>query len=451
MQFELTREYFDHLRTDIELGDAEAVTRALDELYPADIAEVINELDLHEAKFVYNLLDKDTAADVLVEMEEEVRERFLASLSTEQIAREIDNLETDDAADVIAELPESRQEEVLSQLEDIEQADEIKSLLEYDEDTAGGLMGKELIKVNIGWKVLRCVREMRRQAEDIDAVYTIYVVDDEDKLQGKLSLKKLLLASTQSSVADIYDPDIQSVTTDMPSKEVATFMQKYDLVAIPVVDYRGHLQGRITIDDVVDVIKEESEKDFQLLSGISEDVESGDSVWLLTRARLPWLMVGLFGGILGSKVISNYEPQIQIHPEMAIFMPLIAAMGGNVGVQSSAIVVQSLANKSMGDDNIAPRLLKELAVALVNGAICSSLVFAYNILFSDSLALSITVSIALITVICFAAIFGTVVPLILHRYKVNPAVATGPFITTTNDILGLFIYFTVGRILYGMF
>jgi magnesium transporter len=218
MQFELTREYFDHLRTDIELGDAEAVTRALDELYPADIAEVINELDLHEAKFVYNLLDKDTAADVLVEMEEEVRERFLASLSTEQIAREIDNLETDDAADVIAELPESRQEEVLSQLEDIEQADEIKSLLEYDEDTAGGLMGKELIKVNIGWKVLRCVREMRRQAEDIDAVYTIYVVDDEDKLQGKLSLKKLLLASTQSSVADIYDPDIQSVTTDMPSK-----------------------------------------------------------------------------------------------------------------------------------------------------------------------------------------------------------------------------------------
>lgn len=451
MQFELTRDYLEKLSALITQGNDGALVAETTELYAIDIAAIINELTPADATYLYHLLDDDTAADVLVELDEEVREKLLGRLSTDQIADEIDNLDSDDAADVIAELPEAIQEEVLSKMEDTEAADDIKQLLTYNEDTAGGLMATELIKVNIGWQVLRCFREMRRQAEDIEKVYTIYVVDDYEHLLGKLSLKRLLTVKSNAQVADIYDPDIEAVTTEMPKKRVAELMDKYDLDAVPVVDAENRLLGRITIDDIIDVIKELREKDFQLISGISEDVESTDSAWVLSRARLPWLMVGLFGGILGSKVIGTYEEQIQIHPEMAIFMPLIAAMGGNVGVQSSAIVVQGLANKTLGIDGMMPRLLKELGVALINGVVCSSIILAYNLLFSDSLALSVTVSVALTAVICFAAIFGTVVPLLLNKYNVNPAVATGPFITTTNDILGLFIYFFLGRLLYGVF
>lgn len=451
MQFELTKEYLSTLRQEIRQNNADFVKTQLNELYPADIADIFDELDLEEAQFVYQILDKEEAAEVLMQMEDDAREKFLTSFSSEEIAKGvIDNLDSDDAADLIADLPENVKAEVISFIEDAEQASDIVDLLNYSEDTAGGLMAKELISVNVNWDVFKCLREMRKQAEAVESVYTIYVVDDNKKLLGLLSLKRLLLAPEKAKVADIYNSDFISVKAKQKDEEVASIMQKYDLVVLPVVDDLNRLIGRITIDDVVDVMKEEAEKDYQLMSGISENIESSDSILVISRARLPWLIVALFGGVVGSKVIGLYEPQIQINPEMAFFMPLIAAMGGNVGVQSSALIVQGLANNSLSKDGILPKLLKELSVGLFNGLICSGLLLAYNLIFNDSLALSLTVSIALISVIIFAAIFGTFVPLVLNKYKVDPALATGPFITTSNDIIGLFIYFMIGRVMYGI-
>jgi magnesium transporter len=451
MQFQLTKEYLNELRQAIRDKNELFIVQKLNELYPADIAEILDELDLEEAQYLYSHLEEEEAAEVLMQMEEEARERFLSALSSEQIARTfIDNLDSDDAADLISELPEIKKEEVISHIEDADQASDIVDLLTYDEDTAGGLMAKELIKVNINWNVFKCIKEVRTQAEKVENVYTVYVVDDNDKLVGILPLKKLLLVPTKTKVKEIYNPDVISVQANLKDEEVAKIMEKYDLVVLPVVDEQGRLLGRITIDDVVDVIKEEADKDYQLLSGISENVESSDSIWMITRARLPWLLIALLGGIVGSQIISIYEPQIQIHPEMAFFMPLIAAMGGNVGVQSSALIVQGLANNSIDTKEIIPKLLKEVSIGLINGLTCSLALLAYNLTFNHSIALSLTVSVALLTVILFAALFGTFVPLALNRYNIDPALATGPFITTTNDIIGLFIYFMIGRLMYGV-
>lgn len=449
MQFELTKEYLDQLRNAIKIGDSDLVSKQIIDLHPADIAEILDEINLEEAKYIYQHLEEEKAADVLVELEEDVRENFLKSLSSKEIAEQfIDNMESDDAADVIAELPEKVKDEVISHIEDPEQASDIVDLLHYDENTAGGLMAKELIAVNQDWSALKCVKEMRKQAEEMDDVYAVYVVDDNEVLLGLLSLKKLLIATTETSIADIYEKEVISVKTDMKSEEVANIMNKYDLVVLPVVDELGRLAGRITIDDMVDVIKEEAEKDYQMASGISEDVESTDKVWVLSRARLPWLLIGLVGGVLGAQVIGMYENDIKIYPEMAFFIPLIAAMGGNAGIQSSAIIVQGLANKTLGIESIFSKLIKEFGVAMINGLICAALILGYNMIFSDSMALSLTVSIALLTVIVFATIFGTLVPLLLDKRNIDAALATGPFITTVNDVLGLFLYFMIGRMMY---
>ncbi len=452
MQFTLTRDYLDAVANAVEKQDQQFLRQLLDDLYPADIAEILEELDFEEARFLLSLLGEEEAAEVLMELEEDIREELLANISSEEIARRyVDNLDSDDAADLISELPQTMRSEVLSHVEDAEQAANIADLLAYPEDSAGGLMAKELIKANILWSVNTCLREVRKQAEDIDQFFYVYVVNDRDILQGTLSLKRLMLAPSKARVADIYDPDIHSVNAAVPADEVAVIMKKYDLVVLPVVDDLGRLLGRITIDDVVDVIKDEADKDYQLMSGISQNVETTDTVWLLSRARLPWLVIALFGGVIGSRVISNYEPQIKIYPEMAFFMPLIAAMGGNVGVQSSALVVQGLANDSLSRDGILPKLFKEFSVGLLNAFVCASLLLAYNVIFDHPMALSLTVSIALTAVIIFAAIFGTFVPLMLNKLNVDPALATGPFITTSNDIIGLFLYFLIGRMMYGLF
>jgi len=449
MNFELTKDFLASLRIAIEKNDEKFVLENIVDLHPADIAEVLDQLTTDEGKQLFQQFDEEKAADVLVELEEDVREKFLASLSSKEIAEQfIDNLESDDAADVISELPEEVKEEVISHLEDVDQASDIVDLLNYEEGTAGALMGKEMIVVQENWTIMRCTKEMRKQAEEIDFVYTVYVVSDKGKLIGTLSLKRMLLTPAKSKITDIYNSDVISIRATAEDEEVAQIMQKYDLIALPVVDELGRLIGRITIDDVVDVIQEESEKDYQLASGISEGVESSDKVWVLTRARLPWLLIGLLGGVFGAQVISLYEADLRSHAEMAFFIPLIAAMGGNVGVQSSAIIVQGLANNSLGFSGIVPRLYKEFLVGLLNGLICSALILMYNMVFSDSLELSYTVSLALLAVIIFAALFGTFIPLILDKYKVDPALATGPFITTMNDILGLFIYFYIGTLMY---
>ena len=450
MQFELSLEYLEKLKEAISKEDSATLTAQLIELYEVDIALILNRLDLEESIFLYNLIEEDLKANVLLELEEDKREAILATFSTKEIAEQLDNMDSDDAADVINELPEEIQNEVLSQIEDIDQASDIADLMSYDEGTAGSLMAKELISVYAHETVAACIDEIRRQTDTVETMYAVYVVDMQDKLIGMLSLKKLIISHPLAKVEEIFDADIISCKTSSSSEEVAELIQKYDLVVLPVVDQLGRLVGRITIDDVVDVMREEAEKDIQRMSGITDDVDSNDSIWRLSRARIPWLLVGMCGGIVGSRIIGSYEDQIQLRPEMAFFIPLIGAMGGNVGVQSSAIIVQGLANNTLITDKIAPKLLKELNVGLINGLICSVLILGYNLLISESWALAATVSVALMTVILCASFLGTFVPLMMNRFKINPALATGPFVTTLNDIIGISIYFIVGRLLYSI-
>lgn len=451
-KFELTREFVGNLHEVIEQKDEAAIKDILNDLHPADIAEIYNELSLDEAKFLYFMLDDDTAADVITELEEEERVEFLKNLPSEVIAkRYIDNMDSDDAADVLGELDEETQQEVLSHLDDISTAGDIADLLAYDEHTAGGIMAKELIKVKESWNIPTCIRSIRRQGEEIDEVYYVYVIDNDNVLKGTLSLKRLLLTPDNSLIKDILNEDIISVRVDESTDEVSKIMDKYGLVALPVVDGVGRLVGRITIDDVVDVMREEAEKDYQMASGITEDVEMGDSLWLHTRARIPWLLIGLLGGILGSRVVGGFVGILQLHPELAFFMPLIGAMGGNVGIQSSAIIVQALASGSLGLDTTWGKLLKEFSIALLNATVLSLIIFAYNYIIGANHALTGTVAAAMFVVVVFASLFGTFVPMFLKRINIDPAVATGPFVTTMNDIIGMFIYLTFGTLFYALF
>lgn len=453
MEFVISKDFLEEVKSFVEARDTGHLTELLAELHPTDLAEIIERLNREQAAFVLTSLDNELSAEVVTFLEEETREKFMQILSPKEIAEKvIDNLDSDDAADIISELPEEKQREVLSEIEDFEQAKDIADLLNYDEDSAGGLMAKELVKVNLHSSLIQCVREIRKQADEIDDLFAVYVVDDNDVLLGILPVKNLLLAPSNARLEDIILKDeLVSVNAGEKAEKVAEIMRKYDLVVLPVVDGLGRLLGRITIDDVVDVMQEEAEKDYQLASGISEDVGSDDKIWILSRARLPWLLIGLLGGIVGSRVIATYEDQMQIHPEMAFFIPLIAAMGGNAGVQSSAIIVQSLASGAINTQNIFPRLIKELSVGLISGFVCAGILLAYSLIFSDSFSLSMTVSISLLTVIVLASVLGTFIPLMLNRFKIDPALATGPFITTSNDIIGLFIYFSMGRLLYGVF
>jgi magnesium transporter len=450
MRFELTREFLSILRVKIAESDLLWIKENILELHFADIAEILDKLTSDEAKYIYFEMDEELQADVLMELEEDVRDRFLSSLSTKEIADQLENLDSDDAADILGELSDEKIQEVISQMEDDEAAEDIVDLLNYDEDTAGGLMQKEFIQARVDWPVNRCLVELRRQAEDVEKVYTIYVVDKLNKLVGVLSLKRLLFASPKSLISDLFQgKNIIYVKTSDSSEDVVKVMEKYDLVSVPVVDLQNKLVGRITLDDVVDVIKEEADKDFQLASGISERIESTFSVWRITKARIPWLFIAMLGGTLGAQVIAQFQGGITKVPALAFFIPLITAMGGNVGVQSSAIVVQSLAKGSGQFGSILQKLGKEAIVALVNGIILSAIIYGIAFYFENG-TLGLVVSISLFTVIVFAALFGTLIPLVLNHYKIDPALATGPFVTTLNDIVGLFIYFTVGMLLYKM-
>jgi len=430
----------------IEEKKSKKIKSLTQNLHIADIAEILKKLSIDNAKYLYHSLAEDKSPEVLLQIDDELRENLLSKLSPKEIAEDvIENLESDDAADVIGELSEKKQEEVLLHLEDKHQANDISDLLAFPEDTAGGLMAKELIKVNENWNTLQCLREMRKQAENVKQVHTVYVVNNDDILLGSMSLKKLLLTETNIPIKKIIKTDIISVKATEDDKDVAHIMNKYDLIVLPVVDEKNRLIGRITIDDVMDVVKEEAEKDYQMASGISEDIESSDNVWTLTRARFPWLLIGMIGGVLGAEIIGIFN--IQENYRLTYFIPLIAAMGGNVGVQSAAIVVQGLANDSLKLENTLQKLIKELAVGLLNGIICAIIILISTKLLGYNNELSITVSISLLTVIVFAALFGTFIPLTLEKYKIDPALATGPFITTINDVLGLFIYFLIGKIM----
>ncbi|MGG7035624.1 MAG: magnesium transporter [Flavobacterium sp.] len=449
MQFKISKELLVQIKNFIHEKNDQELEVLLNDLHHADIAEIFDELEIEEANYIFKILDSEKTAEILLELEDDVREHILHGLSAKEIAEELDELDTDDAADIIAELPERKKEEVISELEDVEHAKDIVDLLRYDEDTAGGLMGKELVKVNENWSVLTCVKEMRLQAENVTRVHSIYVVDDDNRLKGRLSLKDLLTASTKTQISEVYIKKVDFVRVNTSSVEVAHIMQKYDLEAIPVVDEMGGLVGRITIDDIVDVIKEEADKDYQLAAGISQDVEADDSILELTKARLPWLVLALLGGFVSVRMLGLFEGAMLNHGKLFFFTPLIAAMAGNVGVQSSAIIVQGLANHSISG-SIFNRLLKEISLSLLNGVILATILFlGSHFLLGVETTIGMIVTIALISVIIIASLIGTFIPLLLDKFGIDPALATGPFITTSNDICGILIYFSIAKLILG--
>jgi magnesium transporter len=447
---ELTKENMDELKRVIDEKNERKASEILANLHPADIAELYRELTLREAIYLYLLLDGDKAADVLMELEEDDRRELLRELPNKLIAeRFVNEMDTDDAVELMRDMDEERQEEILSHIDDVEQAGDIIDLLRYDEDTAGGLMGTEMIVVNENWSMPQCIEEMRTQAgdENMDEIYNVYVVDDDERLRGVLPLQRLITNPSVSKIKHVMQKNPVAVQDNADTEEVVELILKYDLVSLPVIDSIGRLLGHITVDDVMDEIKEHHERDYQLASGISQDVETSDNVFLQTAARLPWLLFGVIGGLSNSVILGGFESGFVAHPKMALFMPLIGGTGGNVGVQSSAIVVQGLANNSLKHHQIFMQVLKEAAVALINAAIISLIVFIYNYFTLGDRNITLSVSISLFAVVLFASMFGTLVPMLLDKIKINPAIATGPFISITNDIIGMLIYMVTTTLL----
>ncbi|MBO7260522.1 MAG: magnesium transporter [Bacteroidaceae bacterium] len=441
----MEKNFLDNILELIEKEDAIQLKAILSEMHPADIAELCDELDIDEARFVYRQLDNETAADVLIETDEDARKELLEILPSETIAKKfIDYMDTDDAVDIIQEMDEEKQEEVLSHIEDIEQASDIVDLLQYDENTAGGMMGTEMVIVNENMSMPECLSEMRLQAEDMDEIYNVYVVDDEGRLKGVFPLKKMITNPSVSKVKYVMDEDLITTKVDTPIDEVVQLIEKYNLVAVPVIDSIGRLQGQITVDDVIDELREQQEHDYQLASGITADVETADNVFRQTRARIPWLLIGMIGGICNSMLLGNFEGSFAAHPELLLFIPLIGGTGGNVGTQSSALVVQGLANGSLDTNNIARQVLKESVVALINASILSILVLGYNLIrFGYLEPVTYAVPISLFILVIIGTLWGTLLPLLFEKIHIDPAIATGPFVQITNDLLGIAIYIGV--------
>lgn len=448
MEFKISKNFFKELKKFIRSKNKVELDILLNDMHHADIAEVLEKLSFKNAIYLFKVLDSEKTAEVLLELDEDLREKILNRLSPKEIAEELDELETNDAADIIAELSQSKKQEVISELQDEEHAKDIVDLLRYPENTAGGLMHKELVKVNENWNVLNCMKEMRIQAKNISRVHSIYVVDDDDRLLGRLSLKDLLTTSTKTPISEVYIKKLNFVDISTEDVEVARIMQKYDLEAIPVVDEIGRLVGRITIDDIVDVIKDEADQDYQLAAGITQDVEAGDSILELTKARLPWLLIGMVIEIIASFVLKSNESVFQKYSTLIIFVPLLSATAGNIGVQASAIVVQGLANGTLKEFSRS-YFSKEIGVAMISGTIISLMLLGYHSLMYQQYQVGLAISISMVVVILFAATLGTLVPLFLHKNKIDPAIATGPFVSTTNDVFGIILYFWIAQMILG--
>ena len=448
--FELSKEIIQAISQLISDKKNKEIKKKVREIHYADLAEIINELNFQQSIYLIKLIDSDKTSDVLTELDEDVREKILETLSEKEIAGEIKELDSDDAADILSELSDEKQEKVISLIKDESITENIRELLNYEEDSAGGLMAKELISVSENWSVLTCLREIRKQAKDITRVHSIYVLNKEKVLIGRLSLKDLITSPSKSKIKEIYIPKVDYVNVNDSADEVAKLMSKYDLEAIPVVNDKIELLGRITIDDIVDYIKDEAEEDYLLAAGISNDVEADDSILELTKARLPWLILGLFGGLGSVFILENFESIMATKELRALFFytPLIAAMAGNVGVQSSAIVVQGLANDQI-KGSLLSRLIKEISLTLLNGIILSLIILVFGLLINQSIDMSITISVSMILVIIVAALIGTSVPIILEKFGIDPAIATGPFITTGNDVIGILLFFYIAKIILG--
>ena len=446
--FELSKEIIQEISNLISNKKNKEIKKLVDGIHYADLAEIINELEPTQRIYLIKIIDSDKTSDVLTEVDEDVREEILKTLSEKEIAGEIKELDSDDAVDILSELSDEKQEKVISLIKDESITENIRELLNYDEDSAGGLMAKELISVNENWSVLKCLREIRKQAKDIKRVHSIYVLNKKKILIGRLSLKDLITSPSKSKIQEIYIPKVDYVHVNDSADEVAKLMSKYDLEAIPVVGDNNELLGRITIDDIVDFIKDEAEEDYLLAAGISNDVEADDSIFELTKARLPWLILGLFGGLGSVFILESFENIMASKELRALFFytPLIAAMAGNVGVQSSAIVVQGLANDVIKGSLIS-RLIKEVSLTILNGLILSIIIILFGLIINQSLEMSITISVSMIFVIIVAALIGTSVPIILDKFGIDPAIATGPFITTGNDVIGILLFFYIAKLI----
>lgn len=444
---EFTDQDIERIEQAIDNGDEQLARTEIAELHPADIAELFRTLNLKQAEWLFNLIsDNETKADVLMELDEDDRKNLLEGMNPEEIGHFIDLLDTDDAVDLIQELDKEDRQEVISHIDDMEQAGNIVDLLQYDEDTAGGLMGTEMIVVNENWSMPQCIKEMRVQAEELDDIYNIYVVDDEERLVGILPLKKMITDPSVSKIKRVMDTDPISVSTDTPADDLALDFEKYDLVAMPVVDTIGRLVGQITVDDVMDEVREQSERDYQLASGLATDVDADDTIFAQVKARIPWLLIGIGSGIVASLILAGFEAQLAVVTALALFIPIIGGTGGNVGVQASAIVVQGLANGSLEIKEFGRQLGKEVLIGLLNASIIASVIFVYNLItLPDDFAVTLSVAVSLFIVVMFATLCGTIVPLTLEKLRINPALATGPFIQISNDIVGLLIYVFVSK------
>lgn len=450
MQTEITREYIEQIEEAIEGRDTAFILSTMEGMYPADITTVLYELNAEESKYLLDLLPAEVGAEILIDLDSDIRVDFLRSLTSKGIAQYVSLMDSDDAVDVLNEQSVQRREEIIALIDNEDKIEDIIDLLHYEEDCAGGLMAKEFVKVNINWRVRQCIEEIRRQAENVERVFVVYVVDDRGVLLGRLQLKNLILANDDTPISEIYDSEVVSIESYKHQEEVVALMQRYDMEAIPVVNIQGKLLGRITFDDLVDVIQEQAELSRQLMTGITESIEEDDSVVRLSRARLPWLVIGMVGGLIGARFIGLFEENITLIPAMAFFIPLITATGGNVGIQSSSLIIQTLAAKVVVFDNLAQRLFKVLLVAFINAIVISGLVLAFNLYFMSDNTLAVVVSVALFSVVILASIMGTITPMILDKFGINPAVAAGPFITTANDLLGLAVYFIVAQMLYNL-
>jgi len=446
MTFELTKEYLDRIQTAIEAGDDSTLQVEMEELYPADISGILYELDTDHAHYLLNLLDHTVGAEIISNLDPAVRVDLLKTFTSEELAPFINQMESDDAVDVLNEQPIQVREEVIALLEDREQARFILDLLHYDEDVAGGLMQKELIKINVNLTVNACIEEIRDQAENVENVYAVYVVDDVGKLLGLVSLKKIVLARKTARIADIYDDDIVYVETYRPAAEVAEVMQKYDLDAVPVVNVQKRLLGRITIDDIVDLITEQAEEDIQVISGLSGEVEEDDTIWARSKVQLPWLVAGAVGSLLAATVINGFQSELGKIAALAAFIPIIGSTGGNVGIQTSSLILQSLSDTTGLNATLGQRLLRTLLVAVINGLVVGLIAGTYTFLIGEP-RLFFVVAMSLLAVVLLASFMGTVTPLLLNRIGINPAVASGPFITTANDLIGIGVYFLIADLL----